>query len=1134
MADKKRKTTESSKTPAKKRKVEATKKTPSSAKKAKTPTPKKVTSTKVKKPEPKSKEKKTPKTSKTPTKSAKTPVKGNKSAKTPVKKATPKPAPKKNDKKTKLADKTVTRTKLEKAKVTGIKAKLDKAKALKAKAAASKAKLKTTKSAAKPKAVLKAPVKPKPKVAVKAAPEKKGKTPAKVPEKTPAKTKEAKKPEEKKKDAPKKTEEKKETPKAKVADKKQKATESVTKRKTVDEDESADAPRKRRMITPNKKFADFELDVPSKRTITPNKKYADYETDASSKRVSELRAFIQDKKKSPTAETPSTSEKTTKKKTATPSVSTKKPEKATKETPAREIKVFKPSDMKPAEKLMKKLQKKLEKEAKSASTPKPVESREKAKIKITKVVTYNKPLSSDEKEMRALKATPKTKTVSAVKTVTPGDNAKTPKQTSAKPNVTKAAKATPKATPKSKAPEKQPPKPKKIKELPRAERPIQAKFTSQKNVKSKDDNDQLNCWITGIGVFPSGEIIMVDMTNRKIKLFSKDFDFLSQVKLDTIPQDISVSPVNVSDAYFTKPFSKEGIQKVTMSDGKLTLKESFWTNGTNRGITCTKNGILTSVQDGRYHDLDINHFKIDLLDYEGKVLQSVSTDSNGSRLFKLPLYFTVNNTGKQMIVADCIKHFSYVVSVDMTGKIKFKYEGMSGNLVTPRGLTIDDEDNIYVTEWERHNVYVLSPAGKRLQVLFTHQELLEEGLDGLNKPYQLCFYKEGDVKKLIVSQEGCNTVKIFQMFKKGPETEESKQAAAKAVTEKKDMPNGEASPAKRKPATPKKNGSQTKTFTTIAATEVKKTTTGEPVTEKVEQIAEPEEAVAEKVPEQELSEKVDKVEVPSNDVIENTTAETVEEKHVETAVPKEVPDAAEEEKEESPPVLNPEFGDDFGTVENETEEISSVQDAINSLNDSKEDQIIHETDAVESDVNLESGAGINHESEVDANVGSEAVSNQVQVEIYEQVGVPNVETLDTQQEIAENMNVQEEVQVPVEMDVQQVELMNSQYEQVLIPEEEIITTQSVDTEIQSVPMESVAHETIIIQQDVNQMNPHHYEKIETVTMNNNDASNLIQTETVQYVTDVDMPESYATNIAQSEIVTTEMPEEIVTMVTETV
>lgn len=759
-ADKKRKGADKSKsaTPAKKRKVETTKAKPAAKKntpkRSKAATPK-VTSTKVKKPDPKSK---TPaKKTKTPVKAAasKTQKSATKASKTPTKSPVKKQVKTKKEipKKAAVQPKSQSKPKVA-ASVT--RAKLDKAKTLKAKAAITKAKLKSTKTLPKGKVI---------------------KTQKPVVKKTV-------KPEEKKVDN-KDTKEKKtitkNTPVKKPA--------AEEKKRKAESQDSSESSRKRRNITPNKKFADFELDVPAKRTITPNKKYADYETESLPKsgKVSELRAFIQEKKTSKPEKEPTP--KAEKKKTPVSTPKAGKDTTVSKESSTLEekIKVFKPSEMKPAEKLLKKLQKKLEKEAKGSAPATPQENREKAKIKITKVVDYNKPLSSEDVEMKKLAKKEKVAAAKA-KAATPIKPKQTPKALKSTDTVPQKPKATPttkvvKATPKTQQVEKVV-KPKKIKDMKREERPIQAKFVCQKLVQLPDDNQKVQCWVTGISVFPSGEIIMVDMSNRKIKLFSKDFEFLSAVVLDAIPQDISVSPVNACSAYFTKPFSKEGIQKVIMSDGKLALKEFFVTNGTNRGITCTKAGILTSVQDGRYHDVDINHFKIYLLDYTGKVLQSVSTDPTGSRLFKLPLYFTVSSTGKQMIVADCIKQNSYVLSVDMDGKIKFKYEGLNNNPITPRGLTIDDNDNIYVTEWERNNVYILSPAGKRLQLLFSHLELQQEKVDGLIKPYQLCYYKFGEDKRLIVSQESCNTVKVFKLLSKTEmEAENAAAAALKKVEE---------------------------------------------------------------------------------------------------------------------------------------------------------------------------------------------------------------------------------------------------------------------------------------------------------------------------------------------------------------
>ncbi|KAL4221294.1 hypothetical protein ACF0H5_019557 [Mactra antiquata] len=1187
MADKKRKAADN-KTPAKKRKVETPKSAKNTPKSTKASPVKKVES--AKKPESKKTPARTPAktpaktTAKTPAKApTKTPAKAPtktpaktasktpaktpaKATKTPVKatkktaqevKSTPakKESSKQDDKKAKLAATSVTRGKLAQTKVLSSKAQ-QLAKTLKAKAVTAKSKLKTTKAIAKVQAVKKAPTKP-------ANVEKKQNTPAK---KTEPKV-ETKKPEPK--EQAKKAEEKtKETPKAQKAtekkiEKKPAVPEPAAKRKTTDLSDN-DLPRKRRMITPNKKFADYELEVPAKRTITPNKKYADYETDAPAKKEkSELRSFIQDKKKTPVTVIASPA-KSGEAKAESP----KKAPVQTKDNSPREVTILKPSEMKPAEKLMQKLQKKLEKEAKSASVPKPTENKEKAKIKITKVVTYDKPMSSEEKDMRAINRASKSPTkakVDAVKKRVEAVMQKTPKAVE-KQSTGKIIKSTPKSTSKAvKPPEKLPAKPKKIKEIKKEDRPVQTKFICQKNIKLPDDNKDVQCWITGMGVFPSGEIIMVDMANRKIKLFTKDLEFLSQIKLETIPQDISISPVNASDAYFTKPFSKEGIQKVTLSDGKLTLKESFWTNGTNRGITCTKAGILTSVQDGRYHDLDINHFKIDLLDYDGQVLQSVSTDLNGSRLFKLPLYFTVNSTGKQVIVADCIKHLSYVVSVDMTGKVRFKYEGINNNVVTPRGLTIDDEDNIYVTEWERHNVYILSPAGKRLQVLFSNEELREEGLDGLQKPYQLCFYRRDNTRSLLVSQEGCNTVKVFKLLRKGPETEAA-AAEAKAAAEKKSLPNGEAKPTETK-TTEKKSASPVKEVQSkpvkvdqkpanegprvitipskvavnkqvqkapivVTKQPVEKTTTvseSTQVTDIPESAPEPEKSavvptvITVKPTEPSVAKPVEiVVQKPAVDEIQQSKpAETTPEQSETNVVPQTVPVA----------IINPEFGDEFDTNENEAEELPAVQNAIDSLNDSKENQ--NDIQPMEAQV-----------MEI-----PEVNTSDIQVQIYDQMNVPQpqmVSILPQHHQISEQViqpQVQEVVEQPQviqshdttssqEIVVQQPELVNSEYQQnIAIPQVQEISAQTVmGTEIPHVPVDSLGqHQTIVYQQDVNEGQTQYI-----VTVSDSAENGVLQTDNVQYVTSVGIPgETYTASIVQGEGVA-EIPEEMVTIVTENV
>ena len=57
------------------------------------------------------------------------------------------------------------------------------------------------------------------------------------------------------------------------------------------------------------------------------------------------------------------------------------------------------------------------------------------------------------------------------------------------------------------------------------------------------------CYITGITITPSGQRLVVDSKNRKVKLFSPDMTFLSSVQLPGGPWDITM--VNDREAVVT-------------------------------------------------------------------------------------------------------------------------------------------------------------------------------------------------------------------------------------------------------------------------------------------------------------------------------------------------------------------------------------------------------------------------------------------------------------------------------------------------------------------------------------------------------------------------------------------------------
>ena len=69
----------------------------------------------------------------------------------------------------------------------------------------------------------------------------------------------------------------------------------------------------------------------------------------------------------------------------------------------------------------------------------------------------------------------------------------------------------------------------------------------------RTDEDNKTCHITGITITPSGQRLVVDKNNRKVKLFSQDMRFLSSVSVPDNPWDITV--VNDREAVVTVGYS---------------------------------------------------------------------------------------------------------------------------------------------------------------------------------------------------------------------------------------------------------------------------------------------------------------------------------------------------------------------------------------------------------------------------------------------------------------------------------------------------------------------------------------------------------------------------------------------------
>ena len=226
--------------------------------------------------------------------------------------------------------------------------------------------------------------------------------------------------------------------------------------------------------------------------------------------------------------------------------------------------------------------------------------------------------------------------------------------------------------------------------------PGQIKATQIGTFNVKIDEDDTVCCITGITITPSGQRLVVDNKNRKVKLFSPDMRFLSSVSVPERPWDITI--VNDREAVVTVGQSLVFL-KVTDTQLRIkhTIKLSFYCYGTTHS-----NGKLFVTDSEKLHALDLR----------GNELWSVGRSLFKS-LFQYARYVSSNSDGRWIAVTDYDKRKITILDTNNGAVITSRQLNHCGWL---KGVSVDMSDNIFVCTGP--NIVVLSSDLQNEHVLF--------------------------------------------------------------------------------------------------------------------------------------------------------------------------------------------------------------------------------------------------------------------------------------------------------------------------------------------------------------------------------------------------------------------------------
>ncbi|XP_078312670.1 uncharacterized protein LOC144619166 [Crassostrea virginica] len=132
----------------------------------------------------------------------------------------------------------------------------------------------------------------------------------------------------------------------------------------------------------------------------------------------------------------------------------------------------------------------------------------------------------------------------------------------------------------------------------------------------------------------------------------------------------------------------------------------------------------------------------------GKEIQNVQRDNQGQELYRNPHYITENING-DICTSDWNKRL--VVVVNKSGQHRFSYTGQ-GSVFRPFGICTDVLGHILVCDSVSNTVYLLDQNGGFLCVILSPQQ-------GIKSPRGVCV---DDENNLYVGQYGTNTVTVYK------------------------------------------------------------------------------------------------------------------------------------------------------------------------------------------------------------------------------------------------------------------------------------------------------------------------------------------------------------------------------------
>ena len=239
---------------------------------------------------------------------------------------------------------------------------------------------------------------------------------------------------------------------------------------------------------------------------------------------------------------------------------------------------------------------------------------------------------------------------------------------------------------------------------------------NQVNIKVQSDSN--DAWIIGSAFLPSGELILCDHINKKLKLLDENLQMKESIDVPGRPWD--VAPVNQHQVIVTFPW-EQYLQFIQVTPS-LGLGHTV-----NLGMECM--GVTVSRESIYISFFESGEGKIGIYDLTGKKKRIIGpyNGKDGKVLTEFPWNIAVSNDEKLFVSGISTPT---IYCLESSGNVLYSVSNPLFKVC--RGISVDENENLLVCDVGSHKVFLITKDGKEVREFLTEK-------DGLSYPYTVSF-----------------------------------------------------------------------------------------------------------------------------------------------------------------------------------------------------------------------------------------------------------------------------------------------------------------------------------------------------------------------------------------------------------